>query len=486
MRVNLLNKDSFYDPKELDEFKKNLIKDLELNDIIKAACGFDSFLLDLFPKVLLEPLKTKEEILYRESIYKDLEANSDILKSLYEYLKEILSDMRVKYPYLLNDKSPYTVVSSSSSLIEFLVPRLISVRASISNLKDLKSEGMNLFKDENLKSLNQDNLNHMLEIAECLSNKKGLMALISLDGNMQFKDYDILKSTFVSKDYKKRWKKAEEIEYGYLSETISNEINMKNDSISLNVSYNLGMAVFHMISFLKDLYFEIGFYLCAYNLSLKIKSLNLPLTFPEISDSFNYDGIYDMAVAFKKNGEVVGNKHNTKANIWVITGANQGGKTTFLRSLGQSYLLMQAGLFVNASSLSLPIISGLYTHFDKEEDTKLESGKFDDELRRFDILLNKIDKDSLVILNESFQSTDEYDGSKIGFEIISALLDSNIKVILVTHMYDLAMLIKDKYKDAYFLRAEREESGERSFRIVENEPLRTSFARDLYDKIWNE
>ena len=193
MRVNLLNKDSFYDPKELDEFKKNLIKDLELNDIIKAACGFDSFLLDLFPKVLLEPLKTKEEILYRESIYKDLEANSDILKSLYEYLKEILSDMRVKYPYLLNDKSPYTVVSSSSSLIEFLVPRLISVRASISNLKDLKSEGMNLFKDENLKSLNQDNLNHMLEIAECLSNKKGLMALISLDGNMQFKDYDILK-----------------------------------------------------------------------------------------------------------------------------------------------------------------------------------------------------------------------------------------------------------------------------------------------------
>ena len=68
MRVNLLNKDSFYDPKELDEFKKNLIKDLELNDIINAACRFDSFLLDLFPKVLLEPLKTKKYYIVKKSI----------------------------------------------------------------------------------------------------------------------------------------------------------------------------------------------------------------------------------------------------------------------------------------------------------------------------------------------------------------------------------------------------------------------------------
>ena len=149
--------------------------------------------------------------------------------------------------------------------------------------------------------------------------------------------------------------------------------------------------------------------------------------------------------------------------------------------------MMQSGLFVNAKSLSLPIIKSLFTHFDKEEDKKLESGKFDDELRRFKIMLSEIEENSLILLNESFQSTSEHEGSKIGFEIISALVDSNVKVVLVTHMYDLSMLIKEKYNnDVYFLRAERIEDGKRSFKITEGEPLRTSYGLDLYKALFKE
>ena len=189
----------------------------------------------------------------------------------------------------------------------------------------------------------------------------------------------------------------------------------------------------------------------------------------------------------KKGSVAVGNSHASSFKIMVITGANQGGKTTYIRSLGQAYLLMQSGLFVNAKSLSLPIIKSLFTHFDKEEDKKLESGKFDDELRRFKIMLQSLKKGSLILLNESFQSTSEHEGSKIGFEIISALIDSGVKVILVTHMYDLAMLIKEKYNDdVYFLRAERISDGKRSFKLKEELPLKTSYGLDLYNNLFKD
>ena len=101
-------------------------------------------------------------------------------------------------------------------------------------------------------------------------------------------------------------------------------------------------------------------------------------------------------------------------------------------------------------------------------------------------MINKLKPNSLIMLNESFQSTDEHEGSKIGFEIIKAFRDSNVRVILVTHMYDLATLIKDEYKDSYFLRAERKDDGSRSFILKEADVLKTSYAKDLYDKIFKE
>ena len=116
----------------------------------------------------------------------------------------------------------------------------------------------------------------------------------------------------------------------------------------------------------------------------------------------------------------------------------------------------------------------------------MESGKLDDELKRLSLIVDNIKPGSTILLNESFQSTNEREGSTIGFEIIRALLDSNINIILVTHMFELAIDIKNDYdKDAIFMRAERNDDGSRTFKISENETLRTSFAMDLYNKIFN-
>ena len=92
----------------------------------------------------------------------------------------------------------------------------------------------------------------------------------------------------------------------------------------------------------------------------------------------------------------------------------------------------------------------------------------------------------MILFNESFQSTNEHEGSNIGLMVVNALLDEGLKVFVVTHMFDLSNELFDKYKDSsIFLRALRDEKGNRSYKLAIKEPLQTSFAMDLYNKIFD-
>lgn len=484
MRVNLLYKNSCFKMKELDEFDKSLISDLELDELITKAAGGDIHTKKVFTNVLIQMLKEKEDILYRQEIYKDLLKNKDLIIEFKDYLNDMIVEYKSKFPYEINDKGPFSVVTSVTTIIQFLVPRLYTIRKYIASLKNVESEGLKLFIENNLEELTNVNLDRLMGLSVSLDVRKGVQVNASLNDEFEISNYVLNESTYLEKKDKKRWKHALKIEYGYLSETIFNEIVKKTDLCAKSISKDYGLACYHLIRFIADLDLELTFYLAAINLEGYLNYLKLETSIPTIGDKYDYEGSYDIAIAIKKHGEVVSNSHKSDSKMWVITGANQGGKTTYLRSLGQSYLLAQAGLFVPAKQMELPIINGLFTHFDKEEDSNLESGKFDDELRRFDLMINKLKENSLIILNESFQSTDEHEGSKIGFEIIKAFRDSNVRVILVTHMYDLATLLKNEYKDSYFLRAERKDDGSRSFILKEADVLKTSYARDLYNKIF--
>ena len=111
------------------------------------------------------------------------------------------------------------------------------------------------------------------------------------------------------------------------------------------------------------------------------------------------------------NKAVVGNDidGNDKALV-VITGANQGGKSTFLRSVGLAQVMMQSGLFVGAEAFGANIVRGVFTHYKREEDTSMTSGKFDEELSRMNALADMLGPHSLILFNESFASTNEREG----------------------------------------------------------------------------
>jgi DNA mismatch repair ATPase MutS len=196
--------------------------------------------------------------------------------------------------------------------------------------------------------------------------------------------------------------------------------------------------------------------------------------------------LHDASLALTMGKTVVGNDFNGESkDIVIITGANTGGKSTFLRSVGLAHLMMQAGMFVSAESFASEVCEGIFTHYKREEDAGMESGKLDEELSRMSQIVDNVKANSLLLFNESFGSTNEREGSEIAGQIVGALLNRNVKVFFVTHLYHFAhTCFLRRSATTAFLRAERLPNGTRPFKLIEAEPLQTSYGIDLYKVIF--
>ena len=114
----------------------------------------------------------------------------------------------------------------------------------------------------------------------------------------------------------------------------------------------------------------------------------------------------------------------------------------------------------------------------------MRSGKLDEELSRMEAISKELSSRSMVLFNESFGSTNEREGSELARQITTALLESGVKVLFVTHLYTFAKGLQDGGPvPALFLRAERRSDGTHRYRLVEGPPLPTSFGPDIYARV---
>ena len=196
--------------------------------------------------------------------------------------------------------------------------------------------------------------------------------------------------------------------------------------------------------------------------------------------------IYDVGLALNMGRRLVGNALEADGkSLVIITGANQGGKSSFLRGVGLAQLMMQCGMFVGAESFGAEVCTGLFTHYKREEDPTMRSGKLDEELRRMSEIADTIASGSWVLFNESFASTNEREGSEIASEVVSAMIERGIRVLFVTHLYEFAhaFFVKNR-PDSLFLRAERLADGTRTFKLGRGEPQESSHGQDLYHEVF--
>jgi DNA mismatch repair ATPase MutS len=270
----------------------------------------------------------------------------------------------------------------------------------------------------------------------------------------------------------------------------SQALSRLNDRGVNLVANALAQSTDHILSFFQMLRTELAFYIGCLNLHTRLAERGGPICFPVPylagRRKLEFTNLRDASLALSMEKPVVGNDINAdRRDIIIITGANSGGKSTFLRSVGLAQLMMQAGMFVSAESFGAEVSDAIVTHYKREEDATMESGKWDEELHRMSDIVQKIGPNSLMLFNESFGSTNEREGSEIASQIVTALLDRRVKVLFVTHLYHFAQtFFTRRATTAMFLRAERQPDGSRPFRLVEAGPLQTSYGIDLYSKVF--
>ncbi|GAA4786805.1 hypothetical protein GCM10023231_13620 [Olivibacter ginsenosidimutans] len=144
-------------------------------------------------------------------------------------------------------------------------------------------------------------------------------------------------------------------------------------------------------------------------------------------------------------------------------------------------------MFVAAQDLEVNICRGVFTHFRRKEDVYLKSGKFDEELRRMSQITDHLMQGALILFNESFAATNEREGAEIAHQVVEALMEKEIKVFFVTHMYAFSSYFNEgKSSECLFLRAERGDNAQRTYKITKGVPLPSSYGADLYQRIFGD
>ncbi len=206
--------------------------------------------------------------------------------------------------------------------------------------------------------------------------------------------------------------------------------------------------------------------------------------------SMDAKDIYNLKLALNLNniGELVCNdlKFDTEHTVYILTGANRGGKTTVTQAVGLMFALAQGGIFVPASSFEYKPVDCIYTHFPADEDKTMDLGRLGEECVRFKTIYSECTEDSLLLLNETFSTTSFEEGYYIAKDSVRALLKKGVRTIFNTHMHKLASDVDEINTESGEVKASslimKSDNGKRSFKLDTAPPEGMSYAKDIAEK----
>lgn len=493
MKAFLMHRDRDFDlQRELPPNEEALTQDLELNRLFNAMALGDKFLFNLARRAVLLSLNDPEAIVYRQHVFADCLEQPATVREIYDIAVEAIQAEKKIYVGTLRD-SPDTILHRSIQVLELFVGILKRLRKiADDNAGKFLSEGFVRFFGMLAKELDDEYFRTIEHHLKELKFRRGVLMSAELGKGNKGTHYVLRRPR--EQGWMERISLGKRSSYSFtIPDRDENGFKalaeLRGKGINL-VANALAQSTDHILSFFSMLRAELAFYVGCLNLHGQLTENGEPTCFPVPAapgrPALSAQGLYEVCLTLHVDARVVGNDVNADDKTLVmITGANAGGKSTFLRSVGLAQLMMQSGMFVAAESFRANVCNGVFTHYKREEDASMKSGKLDEELSRMSDIADKIAPDCILLCNESFAATNEREGSEIARQVVRTLMEAGIKVFFVTHLFDLAHgFYLQELDTALFLRAERQSDGRRTFRLVEGEPLATSYGEDSYRRIF--
>jgi DNA mismatch repair ATPase MutS len=470
-----------------------LTQDLGLDILFNSMANGDAFLFEVAKVTVLRGVTDLQVIFYRQRILRDCLRHASIVREMYQIAIEAITEERKNY-WGSFGRYPAGTLHHAVEVLQMFVGNLKRLRRIADQYaSQFQSDGILRLFAMLKAELDDDYFAKIGDHLKQLKFRSGVLISAELGKGNKGTNYILRKPNNDKRNWIRRVLQGpaghtfqlhprDEAGARALSELRDQGVNL--------VANALAQSTDHILSFFHMLRTELAFYVGCLNLHQHLNDLREPTCFPTAAArgacKLSFSGLYDPCLALSMRQQVTGNDVNADGkDLLIITGANTGGKSTFVRSLGLGQLMMQAGMFVAADRFSAEVQHALFTHYKREEDVTMESGKFDEELRRMSQVVDQLTPGSMMLFNESFAATNEREGSEIAMQITSALLECGIKVAFVTHLHEFArVLYEKKMANAMFLRAERLADGTRTFRLIEAGPQQTSYGKDLYDDVF--
>lgn len=197
---------------------------------------------------------------------------------------------------------------------------------------------------------------------------------------------------------------------------------------------------------------DLAFYIGAAALAARLRDAGIAVCRPEIAPMeervLMAEDLANLALGLRLAGsreDLIANpaSFDAECRVLILTGPNRGGKTTYCRAIGHAQVLFQAGLFVPAAAARLSPADTVLTHFPLPEADHPGAGRLDEELQRLRGIFERATRHSLVLLNEPLTSTSERGALHIAMDVVRALRILGGRVLLVTHLHELATAIPE-------------------------------------------
>ena len=227
---------------------------------------------------------------------------------------------------------------------------------------------------------------------------------------------------------------------------------------------------------------EVRFYLSWLDYIAPLKEEGLPFCYPKLCEDAAHlhciEG-FDIVLAGVKGRDTVTNDFTLDAPecVIAITGPNQGGKTTFARSIGQLHYLANLGLCVPGREAAVYLCDDIFTHFSREEDITAQVGKLMDDLLRLREVYDNASKRSIIIINEIFSSTTLSDALHLSNQMMDIFSERSALFIIVTFIDEIASRGPETVSMMSTVKAD--DLMERTYKIVRKPPDKLAYAIDL-------